>query len=272
MSRSSCAASTFAIKPPIVFWTFVSILPSAELPAPPAGQLSGVSISVGSLCVPSSAFCWHHSQALSNAAPFSVSKSRNPWSRIRGSACWVIRLSMLGGKSGLLAAGVPGLPSPRLTQSMVLAAAPMICVSVLRLYPQPLSLLGSAIFCLIKSQSDCERWGVSPRGHSRPCEVHSATVSSTFRSKRAKNPAVLADGSSVRPRKSTCGARHCCVSRNAVNLLVGPSSSIVRSNFSNTPPSFSSRYLWMKGASPIGTPTHTIPYPTRLPLFPIGPS
>ena len=164
---------------------------------PPAGQLSGVSISVRSLCLPSPAFCWHHSQALSNAAPLSVPKPRNPWSRImiRGSACGVIRLSMLGGKSGVLAAGVPGLPSPRLTQSMVLATAPMKCIPALRLKPHPPSLFGSAVFSLIKSQLGFERWGVSPRGHwhSRPCEVHSATVSCTFRSKREKNPAVFAD-------------------------------------------------------------------------------
>ena len=45
------------------------------------------------------------------------------------------------------------------------------------------ALLGNAIFLPIKSQLDRERWGVSPRGHSRPCEVHWATVSCTFRSK-----------------------------------------------------------------------------------------
>jgi hypothetical protein len=37
----------------------------------------------------------------------------------------------------VLAAGVPGSPSPRLAQSMVLATVPQMCMSVLNLQPHP---------------------------------------------------------------------------------------------------------------------------------------
>ena len=50
----------------------------------------------------------------------------------------------------------------------------------------------------------------------------------------------------------------------------GPNSSTVRSILSKISSSFSSITLLTNAGSPIGTPTHMIPYPTMFPVFPPG--
>ena len=116
-----------------VFWVCTSGVPSTDLPACLAGQLSGVSIRARSRWVPSFADCWHAAQFSSKASPMLVRRLKRDF--IPTSEPPVASLSLsstLSGKSGMrVGVGLlepwfltSALPMPRLTQSMTQATRP----------------------------------------------------------------------------------------------------------------------------------------------------
>ena len=116
-----------------VLWVCTSRVPSTELPARSGGQLSGVSICVGSSWLPSSASCWHVAQCISKAAPSPIFVRRDKRGSIPTSEPPVARLIVsiqVAGKRGMRAGAgllVPwfvasAFPRPRQTQSITQAA------------------------------------------------------------------------------------------------------------------------------------------------------
>ena len=207
MSRSLAVA--FATCLHRVFWVCASGVPSTDLPACLAGQLSGVSIRAKSSWVPSFADCWHAAQFISKASPTLVCSLKNDF--IPTSEPPVVSLSlssMLAGKSGMRA-GVglldpwfltSALPMPRLTQSMTQATRPTGHFDTAAEIPNPPSLLGSLILSFTSSHASLPRWAVPSEGHFAPCPMSVAIVSSIFSSNRMKKGSVFEDASIPRPK------------------------------------------------------------------------
>ena len=157
--RSSLSAIAFTICLHSVFWVCASGVPSTELPARSGGQLSGVSICVGSNWVPSPAICWHVAQFTSKAAPTLVCRAKRGFIPNNGPpVARLILSSKLSGKSDVRA-GVwllsprfltSALPMPRLVQSMTQATRPAGAFATTEATPNPPSLLGSLILSTLQ--------------------------------------------------------------------------------------------------------------------------
>jgi hypothetical protein len=89
--KSSLSALAFTTCLHNVFWVCASRIPSTELPARSGGQLSGVSICVGSSLLPSSASCWHVAQFTSKASLILVCRDKRGSKTLQRT-----RLSLIG--------------------------------------------------------------------------------------------------------------------------------------------------------------------------------
>ena len=207
--KSSLSALAFTTCLHIAFWVCTSRVPSTEQPARSGGQLSGVSICVGSSWLPSSASCWHVAQFISKAAPIFVRRDKR--GSIPTSEPPVARLIMsikVAGKSGMRAGAgllVPwflasACPRPRQTQSLTQAALPTGHLDVASVRPSPPSLLGILSLSLASSHASLPRWAVPSAGHSSPCPMSFAIALAIFASNRVKKGRVYAVASIPLPR------------------------------------------------------------------------
>ena len=207
--KSSLSALAFTTCLHNIFWVRASRAPSTELPARSGGQLSGVSICVGSRWLPSSANCWHVAQFTSNASPILVCRDKR--GSIPTSEPPVARLILsirVAGKSGMLAGAgllVPwflasAFPRPRQTQSITQATLPTGHFDVASVRPRPPSLLGILSLSFASSHASLPRWAVPSVGHSSPCPMSIATALSIFASNRMKVGRVYAVASIPLPR------------------------------------------------------------------------